>query len=155
MTLYCMENGRTAEQLAEMQRLEAAGICLFCPAGLRQQARQEILWETPHWTVTPNKFPYSGTSTHLLVVPHEHATDLLDLTPAAQQDFWTALGTIRERCGLKYYGLGVRNGDCRFTGATIAHVHAHVLAGDSDPADEVPVRMRFSSRPGSRNPPGR
>ena len=34
-----MENFRTAEQLAEMQRLEAAGVCLFCPEEL---GRQEI-----------------------------------------------------------------------------------------------------------------
>ena len=54
---------------------------------------------------------------------------------------------IREQFDLKYYGLGVRNGDCKFTGATIAHVHAHVLVGDAGSADEVPVRMRFSSRP--------
>ena len=51
------------------------------------------------------------------------------------------------RFGLGHYGLGVRNGNCSFTGATIAHVHAHVLVGDPDAEPEVPVRMRFSSRP--------
>ena len=32
-----MENFRTAEQLAEMERLEAAGICLFCPDELSRR----------------------------------------------------------------------------------------------------------------------
>jgi ATP adenylyltransferase len=155
MGLYCMENYRTAEQLATMQELEAAGLCLFCPDGLQQQPRQRILWETAHWTVTPNEFPYKGTALHLLVVPHEHATDLLDLSSASQLDFWNALAMIRERFDLNYYGLGVRNGDCQFTGATIAHVHAHVIVGDTGSADEVPVRMRFSSRPLMQGRPGR
>ena len=147
MTLYCMENYRTADQLAEMQKLEAEGICLFCPDAIRRHPRQKIFLETEHWIITPNEFAYKGTALHLLLVPHEHVNDLLDLAPASQRDFWEALTMIRERFDLKYYGLGVRNGDCKFTGATIAHVHAHVLVGDAGSADEVPVRMRFSSRP--------
>jgi ATP adenylyltransferase len=143
--LYCTGNYRTAEQLAEMERLEAAGTCLFCPASLRAHETQRVLFETGHWAVTPNEFPYQGTALHLLVVPHRHAGDLLDLSDAELADFWTALRRIRERFALTHYGLGVRNGDCRYTGATIAHVHAHVLV--SDPASDTPVRMKFSSRP--------
>jgi len=145
MSLYCLDNHRTAEQLAEMQQLESAGLCLFCPDGLRQFVGQQVLWETRYWSVVPNKFPYHGTGLHLLLVPHEHANDILDLEPASQHDFWNVLATVRGRFDLKHYGLGIRNGDCRFTGATVAHIHAHVLVGDTTSADEV--RMRFSSRP--------
>jgi diadenosine tetraphosphate (Ap4A) HIT family hydrolase len=153
VSYYCLENYRTAEQLADMRQLEAQGVCLFCPAGLRSHTRQQILFQTRHWTVTPNEFPYPGTVLHLLLVPQQHATDLLDLDEAVRQDFWTALAAVRDRCGLGHYGLGVRNGDCRFTGATIRHVHAHVLVGDTDPDHAAVVRMRFSSRPAPR--PGR
>ena len=130
-----------------MERLEAAGTCLFCPEELRGHPRQQVIFETAHWTVTPNEFPYAGTRLHLLVVPHRHVGDVLDLDDAALGDFWTALRWIRQRFHLGHYGLGMRNGDCRFTGATIAHVHAHVLVGDPELDPEVPVRMRFSSRP--------
>ena len=147
LSLYCTDNYRTDEQLAEMRRLEAAGICLFCPAALREHARQQVIFETRHWAVTPNEFPYRGTRLHLLVVPHQHVNDMLDLGDDARSDFWTALRAIRERFDLDHYGLGVRNGNCGFTGATIAHVHAHVLVGDPALDPEVPVRMRFSSRP--------
>lgn len=150
MSYYCLENYRTAEQLADMRQLEAQGVCLFCPAGLASHARQQILFRTRHWTVTPNKFPYPGTILHLLLVPHQHAADLLDLDEETRQDFWTALASVRHRYGLGYYGLGVRNGDCRFTGATIRHVHAHVLVGDTGQENAAVVRMRFSSRPGPR-----
>lgn len=145
MALYCLENSRTAEQLAEMQRLEAAGECLFCPDVIRRHDRQVIAWETAHWIVTPNEFPYQGTALHLLLVPHQHAGDVLDLDPAAQRDFWHALAMVRERYDLTYYGLGVRNGECAFTGATIAHVHAHVLVASASARGE-PVRMRFSRK---------
>ena len=149
MRLYCTDNYRTQEQLAEMRRLEAAGTCLFCPASLREHARHEVVIQTRHWAVTPNAFPYQGTKLHLLVVPHRHVNDMLDLDDDSLADFWTALRLVRERYDLGHYGLGVRNGNCSFTGATIAHVHAHVLVGDPDLDPEVPVRMRFSSRPRS------
>jgi diadenosine tetraphosphate (Ap4A) HIT family hydrolase len=147
LSLYCTDNYRTAEQLAEMERLEAAGICLFCPDSLREHAKQRVIFSTEHWAVTPNAFPYAGTRLHFLVVPSQHVNDMLDLDEASLADFWTALRWIRREFGLGHYGLGVRNGNCSFTGATIAHVHAHVLVGDPDADPEVPVRMKFSSRP--------
>ena len=110
MSLYCMENSRTAEQLAEMQRLEAAGECLFCPDIIEKHLRQVVIKKTDHWIVSPNEFPYKGTSRHLLLVPLKHVSDILDLDSAAQQDFWCALAWVREEYNLTYYGLGVRNG---------------------------------------------
>ena len=154
MSLYCFGNARTAGQLAEMRRLDAAGICLFCPDALARHARQRILLRTRHWAVTPNEFPYQGTSLHLLLVPDQHAGDLLELSADVRQDFWEALGAVARGHKLSHYGLGVRNGDCRYTGATIEHVHAHVLVGDDDAAETPPVRMRFSSRPGRPDGPG-
>jgi ATP adenylyltransferase len=145
VSLYCFGNARTPEQLAEMRRLDAAGICLFCPAHLNSHPRQHVLFSTEHWTVTPNEFPYRGTSLHLLLVPHQHAADLLALRDEVRSDFWVALAEVAQRHRLRHYGIGVRNGDCRFTGATIRHVHAHVLVSDDS---AQPVRMRFSGRAG-------
>jgi ATP adenylyltransferase len=145
VSLYCPENYRTAEQLAEMQRLEAAGVCLFCPDELGRHAGAAGFLRTRHWTVLPNDFPYAGTSLHLLLVPRQHAGDLLDLDDEVRADFFAALAAARDRYGLGYYGLGVRNGDCRYTGATIVHVHAHVVVAPPEPP--AVVRMRFSARP--------
>jgi ATP adenylyltransferase len=147
VSLYCFENARTDEQRAEMARLDAAGICLFCPEQLASHPRQRILLSTRHWTATPNEYPYAGTSLHILLVPHQHVGDLLELGDEVRADFWVALAAVAEASGVHHYGLGIRNGDCRFTGATVRHVHAHVLVG-SDEQDAPPVRMRFSSRPG-------
>ncbi|MGH3277355.1 MAG: HIT family protein [Streptosporangiaceae bacterium] len=141
-----MENYRTDVQLAQMRALEAAGVCLFCPDELERHAGSPAFLRTAHWTVLPNDFPYAGTSLHLLLVPREHVGDMLDLGDAARADFFTALAAARQRYRIRHYGLGVRNGDCRYTGATIAHLHAHVVVAPPEP--ETVVRMRFSARPG-------
>jgi diadenosine tetraphosphate (Ap4A) HIT family hydrolase len=144
VSLYCFENVRTDEQRAEMARLDAAGICLFCPEHLARHEQQRIVLSTQHWTVTPNRFPYPGTNLHMLLIPDQHARDLLELSDEVRADFWVALAAVAEASELRYYGLGVRNGDCRFTGATVEHVHAHVLVGADDDS-APPVRMRFSA----------
>lgn len=154
MNLYCFENARTPEQLAEMERLERLGICLFCPEAVTTLHSQPIHWEGEHWTVISNAFPYNGTSLHLLLVPKVHVSDMIDLPSEAQQEFWTALSEIRQIYGLTHYGLGVRSGDCRYTGATIRHVHAHLLVGAESVDAEgqfAPIRMRFSSIPGRKS----
>ena len=151
MSLYCFENARTDEQRAEMARLDAAGICLFCPEHLARHEQQRIVLSTRHWTVTPNRFPYPGTSLHMLLIPDQHARDLLELSDEVRADFWVALAAVAEASELRYYGLGVRNGDCRLTGATIEHVHAHVLVGSEDET-AAPVRMRFSARRRAERP---
>lgn len=140
MSLYYLGNARNDEQLAQMRRLEADGVCLFCPPNLGNGKR--LLHRTEHWSVTPNEFPYRGTRLHVMLVPDEHVTDMADLSSTAQQDFWAALTWVRDHYRLAHYGLAVRNGQSEFTGGTIRHLHIHVLQGD--PGKE-PVRVKLSS----------
>ncbi len=142
--LYYARNSRGDRQTRAMQDLAERGVCLFCE--LPARAEQPVLYEGRHWFVTGNLYPYKGTRLHLLLVPREHVRDVLDLTKAAQGDLWPTLAWVRERYQLEHYGLGSRNGDCRYTGGTIAHVHVHVLVGDVTDPDHEPVRMKFSSR---------
>lgn len=145
MSLYYLDNHRTGTQLADMRRLEAAGVCVFCPAQLHGSSR--VLYRGAHWTVMPNDFPYAGTRLHLLLVPDEHVTDLVDLPAAAQQGYWSALAWVRDTYELTFYSLAVRNGDCEYTGGTVRHVHVHLLQGDVGDPSHQPVRTKLSSRP--------
>jgi diadenosine tetraphosphate (Ap4A) HIT family hydrolase len=150
VSLYYFGNYRTEEQLAQMQELEAAGVCLFCPEHLPNF--RPVVHRTALWTVTTNRFPYRETRLHYLLLPDEHVTDLVDLSPAAQQDFWVALGWLREHHAMGHYGLAVRNGDSAYTGGTIRHLHVHVLQGDVEDPDHQGVRVRLSSRPSEVDP---
>ena len=143
MALYYTGNARNPAQAAEMERLEAAGTCLFCPS----PPIKPVLHRTEHWRVVANDYPYAGTALHLMLVPDAHVADLLDLDPPVQADFWVALGWVRAHHDLRFYGLGARCGDCRFTGVTIEHVHVHVVVGDVEGPEDTPVRLKLSSRP--------
>ena len=147
MTLYYLGNHRSADQLAEMRRLEAEGTCIFCPPTL-DSPPDAVLRRLDHWVVRPNAYPYLGTRLHLLLVPRAHVTDLLDLGSEALGEFWDAARWVRDTYQLDFYGLGARCGDCAYTGGTIAHAHVHFIVGDADADDYTPVRLKLSSRPG-------
>jgi ATP adenylyltransferase len=146
VSLYYLGNARLPEQLAEMRRLEAAGVCIFCPEHLAAPD-QRVLHRTPQWTVTPNDFPYQRTRLHLLLIPDEHVTDLADLSPAARLDFWAVLDWVKDHFGLTFYSLAVRNGLSEYTGGTVRHLHVHIVQGDVDDPHHEPVRTKLSSRP--------
>lgn len=145
MTLYYLGNHRSADQLAEMRRLEAEGTCIFCPPELDNP--DEVRRRLEHWVIRPNAYPYRGAKLHLLLVPRAHVTDLLDLDGDALAEFWDAARWIRDTYQLDFYGLGARCGDCAYTGGTIAHAHVHFIVGDVEAADHTPVRLKLSSRP--------
>jgi ATP adenylyltransferase len=145
--LYQLGNFRHPEQLADMQALDRDGTCIFCPEHLTADPSHPVLHESRHWLVTNNKYPYANTRLHLLLVPRAHVEDLLDLEPAARDEYWTVLEWIKKSYGLTFYSIGSRNGDSRYTGSSIAHVHVHVVVGDvDDPAHEA-VRFKMSDRP--------
>jgi diadenosine tetraphosphate (Ap4A) HIT family hydrolase len=154
MSLYYFANHRTDDQLDQMRRLEAAGICLFCPQRLAEDPDQCVVHRGAHWTVVRNRFPYRQTRLHYLLVPDEHVIDMVDLSEPAQLAFWTALAWVRDHHGLTYYGLAARNGDCEHTGGTVRHLHIHLIQGDIDDPGHQGVRVRLSSRPhtSSRRP---
>ena len=148
MPLYYPGNSRDAGQRAEMVRLEMGGTCVFCPEQLSAGPERRLLHQTTWWGVTENKYPYRGSRLHLLLVPAVHVPDILALSESALADFWKALAWVRENYALQFYGLGMRCGNCMFTGGTIEHLHVHVVVGDVEDPEHEPVCLKLSSRPG-------
>ncbi|MGI5155423.1 HIT family protein [Microbispora sp. CA-102843] len=144
MAFYCPANSRDAGQRAEMDRLERVGVCLFCQEHLPPE---RVLWRTAWWSVTENAYPYTGARLHFLLIPTVHAAELLDLPGAARDDLWTVLQWVRDSYELDFYGLGLRSGNCAYTGGTIEHLHLHVLVGDVGDPQHEPVQLKLSSRP--------
>lgn len=147
MSLYYLGNSRASEQLSEMRQLETEGKCLFCPEQLDAYPAQRVLTKINGWSVTENRYPYKGARLHLLLIPRLHVSDILALPPDLLADFWLALAWVKNNYALAFYGLGIRCGDCRYTGGTIQHLHVHVVVGDIENPGHEPVRLKLSSRP--------
>lgn len=146
MSLYNLPAARTPEQLEMMKDLEDREVCIFCPEHIQEEDSSPIEIETDHWMVKKNTFPYKDTRVHLLAIPKVHVSTLSALGKLAQVDFFDVISQCETMYDLHSYALVVRSGDMRNNGGSIEHLHAHIIAGDTDDPNHQPVRVKISSR---------
>lgn len=145
--LYYHDAGRSLEQIWQMEYLEQRQACVFCEDHFKKEHREPIEIETKHWMVTKNDYPYDNTKLHLLYVPKKHANKLSDLAPEALAELPEVLKKIEQHFKLRSYGQFMRVGDFRFNGATVHHLHGHVLVGDSEHPDFDGIYVKLASKP--------
>jgi len=146
MSHYQESAARSKEQLEEMKRLGAEGVCIFCPENISQDP-QKVEFETSEWMVKKNRYPYEHTKLHLLLIPKAHVDILSKLSAAAQTEFFPLIKRCEEQYKLKSYAIGIRSGDMRYNGGSMEHLHVHLVVGDTDNPAHEPVRFKMTSRP--------
>jgi len=147
--LYYIDEWRTLEQVAQMEDLEKRGVCVFCEKHFKAEHREPIEIETEHWLVTKNDYPYPNTKLHLLIVPKEHVSVFADLSKEAQNEYGVVLCQIEQHFNQTSYSQFMRAGDFRYTGASIFHLHAHVIAADHENKKFEKIRVKLGTKPKS------
>ena len=142
-------HAREPKQIQKMEAIQKAGVCPFCSNQLMQyhDAPIDHLWS--HWVLTDNDFPYEGTEIHKLIILKEHATKVEEITPEAWKELGSIVNAIKEKFNLSGGALFLRFGDTNITGATIAHLHVHILTGgtsDGDPG-KLKVSLGYKRKP--------
>ncbi len=109
-----------------LNQIQTAGVCPFCPDTFKWHTKP-ILQRTLGWLITRNMNPYAGTREHFLIVGKKHVENILDLSPRDM----TAILRLAQWAVVEYQLpgalLAMRFGDKEFTGATVTHLHAHLI----------------------------
>jgi diadenosine tetraphosphate (Ap4A) HIT family hydrolase len=115
------------------------GFCPFCEEHLFKHHKKPILVRGEHWLVTESTWPYEGTETHLLFIIRSHVEKIEELSPAA----WTELQILHAKMIAAHRITGgtlmIRSGETRFTGATVNHLHAHLIVGGPREEGNQPI----------------
>lgn len=144
---YNYNAARSSKQLEKMVGLAKRGVCIFCREHVERECTEPIEYETGHWYVKKNDFPYEHTLHHLLIIPKQHYKSISELPVSARSEFFEAVSCIEKAYMLKSYALGLRSGDIHHNGGSIEHLHAHLIVGDTSARDHEPVRFKMSSKP--------
>ena len=140
-----IENARHEAQRAVMEEIADNEECPFCPEALEKYHKQEIIRRGRLWLLTYNQWPYKHTDLHLLAIANDHVEDLTQLREGAfdelQEHFLWASQEFRIKAG----GIAMRFGDITKTGATVNHLHAHLIVPSDDREPGEKVRFRMSS----------
>jgi diadenosine tetraphosphate (Ap4A) HIT family hydrolase len=125
-------NARSRGYAETLQEIIRAGVCPFCPENFRWHPHAIIFHESG-WRLTPNAHPYENTEHHFLIIPDRHYTGIHDISPKD----WSVVREFALKAGSRFHfkggGLTVRFGDTALSGATVQHLHWHLIVPKLDP----------------------
>jgi len=132
--LMHLGNARVAAQRKQMEDITRRGVCPFCRKNFEADHKAPILRENRSWLIAKNDYPYESDSgkrvkTHLLLVYKKHVENLRGLSPDGMKDLLPMITWAEKHMKIKGGALLMRFGDMRYNGATIAHLHAHLVSG--------------------------
>ncbi len=141
--LIAIGNSRNDRQRQVMERIGERAECPFCEENLRKYHKRKILKRGKYWTLTPNQWPYDHTKHHLIAIARKHVETLDDLPKAAFAELLDLFRWAERKYRLDYGAIAMRFGDVRGTGATVLHLHAHLIVGDPDAPGYEAVRFKM------------
>jgi len=102
------------------------GKCPFCPDNLIYH-RKPILKKHKGWYVTEATWPYKNTKFHFILLGEKHKENITQL----KNKDWEAISYLI-RWTIKTYKLkggamNMRFGETAYTGATVCHIHTHLI----------------------------
>ena len=120
-------------------------VCPFCPEQLANFHKNPIR-RHGHWIVTNNMYPYKPVKQHILLIHEEHIEHANELSAEAWQELKEILEQETAERNMVGGALMMRFGDTHFTGASVSHLHAHLVQSDPDAPDYNPeqgLRVRI------------
>lgn len=140
-----LANARNDEQRGVMEHIAAEGDCPFCPDHLAKYHHKPILRTGDNWLLTENQWPYDNTRTHLLAIATYHAESLEDLHEGAFEELGDHFRWATREYAIKAGGLAMRFGsDIGSNGATVRHLHSHLIEPDPNRPEDAKVRFKIS-----------
>ncbi len=139
------QNAKRGHYAGVIKDIAEKAVCPFCPDQLVNFHKNPIR-KHGHWIVTNNMYPYKPVKQHVLLIHEEHIEHANEISSSA----WAELREVIEQETTDRNMIGgaltMRFGDTRFTGASVAHLHAHLVQSDPDASDYDPeqgLRVRI------------
>lgn len=110
------------------------GICPFCEENL-EKYHKNPLEKKKYWTVTNNMYPYKPTLHHKLFIHRAHVTHIHQVSAEAWQELREIYLHEVSKNSVDGGTLAMRFGNTKFTGASVSHLHAHLVQSNPDDPD--------------------
>lgn len=126
------KNTRNPEYKKAMKEIVTTTECPLCTLKWHPNP---IIRDDGFWLLTKNGFPYEDTKQHLLLIAKRHVEEFAELTDQEAVSMFRTINWANNEFNIEGGGLAMRYGDSRYTGATMKHLHAHLIQSELDEAD--------------------
>lgn len=132
------EFAKDEEYQRVLQEILTKGKCPFCPEYFLYH-KHPILFQIGEWKITRISWPYENARDHFLILGDAHKESFLELTQedleiVRQLVIWAVI-----EFSLPGGALTLRFGDPRYTGATVRHLHFHLIVPKLETTVNFPI----------------
>src|SRR3989344_255088 len=124
-----LDNSRTPEQTKRMKLLAKEIGCFFCKNNYLKVGASPAIYQSKYWYVKKNDYPYEGSVHHYLLASKRHTTKITAVSRAAWVELLKVIAWLEKHLKIKGASIFTRSGDMSYTGATLDHIHFHLLVG--------------------------
>lgn len=118
--------------------IESKGKCPFCPKNFTYH-KKPTLKRSANWFITENSWPYKNTSIHLIILSKQHKEYFGELTLNDFRHVKSLANWAIKKFRIKGGALTIRFGDTDYTGATVCHIHFHLISPKHHKGKTKPV----------------
>ena len=122
-----LANARKGEYRQVIEEIAKTGKCPFCKENFVYH-KKPIIKQKGGWFLTNLSWPYKNARCHLMILGKKHRVDLSELKKEdIEAVFYLARFAIK-KYKIKGGALAARFGDTNYTGASVAHLHFHLIS---------------------------
>ncbi len=111
--------------------IEEKGKCPFCPNNFKYH-KEPILKKEKGWLITKNSWPYKNSEYHFIIIGEKHKENFYELTNLDLITVKELVNWAIRKFKIKGGALSIRFGDTDHTGATVCHLHFHLISPKLD-----------------------
>jgi len=123
-----------------LSEIEKEGVCPFCPEYFKWH-RKPILKQVGGWIITKNFKPYKNAKYHFLIINSVHKEQFKELSPNDWRAINALVNWVIKKYKIKGGALALRFGDTTYTGATVCHLHAHLIVPEVKSGKSIAVQF--------------
>lgn len=121
-----------------IKKIASEGKCPFCPDNFKYH-KNPILRKSKRWFLTKSSWPYDGAEHHFLIIGYEHKEKISQM----HEDDWREIDSLAKWASSKFNleggALALRFGDTEYTGATVCHLHFHLIVPQKSKTVNFPI----------------
>ncbi|NLE07408.1 MAG: hypothetical protein GX627_02245 [Parcubacteria group bacterium] len=136
-----MSHARVSAQKKRMAECQRLNVCPLCWENLEEWHNAPVIKKGKFWVITENDYPYKGSLHHYLAIYKEHISSIAELKKGASEELFSLFSRFCAEKKIEGASILLRFGEMDYTGASISHLHAHIISGASKKKIENSVKF--------------
>jgi len=121
------KNARKGQYKKVIKKIASTGKCPFCKEDFKYHEKP-VFKQRNGWFLTENSWPYKNSRYHLIIICDKHKENFSELTKKDLESVNFLANFAIKKYKIKGGALAMRFGDTDYTGASVAHLHFHIIS---------------------------